>query len=520
MIPSDLLAGARLLTRLPGFLARHVDAPRARVDLARRRADREPAFVELVRRTVYARPASVYARLLRHAGCQAGDFAELVRARGVEGALRALLAAGVYLTSAECRGGRPVRRGGLVIDVDPRELRNPLAGWDLPMRTGGSRSEGVPVGWDLAFVGDRAVNLCLTEAARGPVRRRHAIWTAPGSGAIVHLLDICARGGTPSRWFSPVDPSTGHLATRYRASVLVVRGGARLAGRRLPAPEHVPASAPDPIVDWLERTRGEGAVPQLHARPSAVLRVCEAASMRGVDLRGAEVIVDGEPVTAGRAGAMRRAGLRVLPRYATVEVGLVGEACLAPRDSDDMHLMHDLVAVIRPDDSPPGGPLPPDALLVSSLRPSAPLILLNASMGDAGALDARACGCPVAAEGWSTRIRDIFRLDDPAGRRVPLPYQNVARVLDETLPARFGGGPGDYQVVEQEQPGGRWDVRLLVHPGVGPLDPHALVAAFVSGLGPEIFGDVVTVERRAPLPTTFGKVLHVHRLRSGLDPVS
>ena len=520
MLPSDLLAGARLLTRLPGLLARRVEPPRARPELARRLGTRETTFVELVRRTVYARPASVYAQLLRHAGCQPGDFEELVRARGVEGALRTLLAAGVYLTSAECRGGRPVRRGGLVIQVDPRGLRNPLAGWDLPMRTGGSRSEGLPLGWDLAFVEDRAVNLCLTEAARGPVRRRHAIWTAPGSGAIVHLLDICARGGIPSRWFSPVDPAVSHLATRYRASVRIVRGGAQLGGRRLPAPEHVPSVAPDRIVDWMERARAEAAIPQLHARPSAVLRVCEAAASRGIDLTGAEVIVDGEPITAGRAGAMRRAGLRVLPRYATAEVGLIGEACLTPQDSDDMHLMHDLVAVIRSDGVRPNGELPPDALLVSSLRPSAPLILLNASMGDAGTLDAGACGCPVAAEGWSMRIRDIRRLDDPALRRVPLSFHNVARMLDETLPAQFGGGPGDYQVVEQQQSDGRWELRLLVHPGVGPLDAHTLAAAFVSGLGTEPFSDFVTVERRAPMTTTFGKVLHVHRLRTEIDPAS
>lgn len=520
MVPSDLLAGARLLTRLPNFLARPIDVERARPELRRRLGRREATFVDFVRRTIYARPASPYAQLLRHAGCQPGDFEELVCTRGVEGALGTLLAAGVYLTTAECRGSRPVRRGSLVFDLDPRGLRNPLVRWDLPMRTGGSRSEGLPVGWNLAFVLDRAVNLCLTESARGPARRRHAIWTAPGSGAIVHLLDICARGSAPARWFSPVDPAAPEVTSRYRVSVRLVRGGARLGGRRLPAPEHVRARAPDPIVDWMASVLREGAIPQLHARPSAVLRTCEAAARRGVDLAGAEALVDGEPITAGRAAAMRRAGLRVLPRYATAEVGLIGEACLEPQGSDDMHVMHDLVAVIQPDATRTSQDLPSDALLISSLRPAAPLILLNVSMGDAGILDGRSCGCPVGAEGWPARLRGILRLAEPAGHGVSPSSADLARVLDETLPARFGGGPGDYQIVEEERPDGSRRLRLLVHPGVGPLDPRAIAAVFVSASGAGLSSDLVAVERRAPMATTFGKVLHTHRTRGELGPPS
>ena len=517
MLSSDLLAGARLLTRLPGFLARPVDVGRARPELRRRLGQREATFVDLVRRTIYARPAGPYAQLLRHAGCQPRDFEELVCARGVEGALGTLLAAGVYLTTAECRGSRPVRRGSLVFDVDPRRLANPLVRWDVPMRTGGSRSEGLPVGWNLGFVRDRAVNLCLTELARGPARRRHAIWTAPGSGAIVHLLDICARGSGPARWFSPVDWTAPEVAMRYRVSVHLVRSGARLGRRWLPVPEHAPALAPDSIVDWMASVLREGAIPQLHGRPSAVLRTCEAAAKRGVDLAGAEVLVDGEPITAGRSAAMRRAGLRVLPRYATVEVGLVGEACLEPQGSDDMHVMHDLVAVIQPDATRMTQDLPSDALLISSLRPAAPLVLLNASMGDTGILDGRSCGCPVGAEGWPTRLRGILRLAGTEGHGVSPSSADMARVLDETLPARFGGGPGDYQIVEAERPDGSRRLRLLVHPGVGQLDPQAVAAVFVSASGAGLTTNLVTVERRAPMATTFGKVLHTHRTRDEID---
>jgi hypothetical protein len=196
---------------------------------------------------------------------------------------------------------------------------------------------------------------------------------------------------------------------------------------------------------------------------------------------------------------------------------LIGDACLAPQGSDDVHVLHDLVAVIQPAGLPAAGVLPPGALLISSLRPTAPLIVLNASMGDAGVLDESPCGCPVGAQGWRTRLRGILRLDEFAGEGMRLSSPAVARVLDETLPGRFGGGPGDYQLVEDEASDGR-RLRLLVHPGVGPVDPHAVAEAFVWALDARLATGLVTVERHVPLATTFGKTLHVHRIQRGLGP--
>jgi hypothetical protein len=440
----------------------------------------------------------------------------------VEGALGRLLAAGVYLTAAELRGREAVRRGGLTLEVDPRQLRNPLGGCDLPMQTGGSRGAGMPVGWSLDFVRDRAADLCLAEVARGPARRRYAVFSAPGSAAIAHLLDICAQGGVPDRWFSPVDPASPELPARYRWSARLLRAGTRIAGRRLPGPVHVPPLAPGPIVDWMAGVLGDGAVPYLHTRPSAVLRICEAATERGIDLRGAEVAIGGESITAARAAAMRHAGLRVLPRYAAAEVGLIGDGCLAPIGSDDVHVLRDLIAVVQPAASSAGGVLPRGALLVSALRPTAPLILLNVSMGDAGILEPADCGCPLTALGWTTRLRSILSFEKLTGEGMTFHDTDVVRILDETLPARFGGGPGDYQLVEDESPDGRSRLRLLVHPHVGPVDAGAVTETFLSALRAPAGAQDVTalvwrsaglleVERRVPEATRAGKVLHVHR---------
>jgi hypothetical protein len=98
---------------------------------------------------------------------------------------------------------------------------------------------------------------------------------------------------------------------------------------------------------------------------------------------------------------------------------------------------------------------------------------------------------------------------------------DVIRVLEDVLPGRFGGGPADYQLVEAEGHDGSARLRLLVHPAVGPLDPEAVSRAFVAALGqgsgPErVMGlawreaALVRVERRPPLATSSGKVLHLH----------
>jgi hypothetical protein len=98
---------------------------------------------------------------------------------------------------------------------------------------------------------------------------------------------------------------------------------------------------------------------------------------------------------------------------------------------------------------------------------------------------------------------------------------DVIHVLEDVLPGRFGGGPADYQLIEEEGHDGSARLQLLVHPAVGPLDPDAVSRAFGAALGqgsgPERVMELawrdaalVRVERRAPVATPAGKVLHLH----------
>ncbi len=98
---------------------------------------------------------------------------------------------------------------------------------------------------------------------------------------------------------------------------------------------------------------------------------------------------------------------------------------------------------------------------------------------------------------------------------------DLIRVLEEVLPVRFGGGAADYQALEEETSEGTPQLRLLVHPRVGPVDASAVIDVFLAsvsgGSGAERVmamawrgADLLRVERRPPLQTAAGKILHLH----------
>ena len=90
--------------------------------------------------------------------------------------------------------------------------------------------------------------------------------------------------------------------------------------------------------------------------------------------------------------------------------------------------------------------------------------------------------------------------------------------MEDVLPQRFGGGPTDYQLVEEEGAGGRSRIVLCVAPRLGPLDEHDVAEtalSFLRSQGPaesmmaKIWeaGETLQVARREPVVTQAGKVL-------------
>jgi hypothetical protein len=524
-VARELVLGARFLAGLPAFLRHPVSSREARIALVRRLAHREADFLALVRRAVYERGLSPYRDLLRHAGCEYGDLERLVRADGIEGTLRRLLAEGVYLTLEEFKGRRPVVRSGRTIPFAPTALWSLGSGSRLLKRSGGST--GVPVSVPLNFTSSRddALDLTLFLEARALTEAETALWMVPGGSGIEVLLRFAGAGVRVARWFSPVDPAAPSLHGRYRWSLVGLRAMSGLAGRPFPALEPGPTGDPGPLLRWMAETlRQRRKVPHLWAMAHAGVRLGRAAKDAGVDLAGAHVTLGSEAVTPARVEALRAAGAEVRTRYSSSECGPIGLGCLAPTVVDDVHLLTDRHAIVQSDDRPgTAGTAAP--LWVSSLRETARMVLLNVSIGDEGVVERRACGCPLEAFGWTTYLHGIRGLEKLTVGGMALPDACVRAILEEVLPARFGGGPTDYQLVEDEGPDGRPRLRLVIHPAVGPLAAQIVEDACLDAIG---FGSgverltalawrearLLQVERRPPLATPLGKVpLVYHQVR-------
>jgi hypothetical protein len=145
---------------------------------------------------------------------------------------------------------------------------------------------------------------------------------------------------------------------------------------------------------------------------------------------------------------------------------------------------------------------------------------LNVSLGDQAVLEDRNCGCALEPLGWMTHLRDVRSYEKLTAAGMTFLDADVLRVLEEVLPARFGGASSDYQLLEDEAEDGRPRLRLLVSPAVGPVDRDSVADAFLTALGrgsgiERVMGlawreaGFLSVEQRPPERTPAGKILHL-----------
>ncbi len=516
----QVLAGLGLLAGLPSLLRRPMRPRRAR-QILRQRLDRRAAdFLALIKGAVFTGSSSPYRWLFALAGCEYGDLERLVVADGLEAALRTLFRQGVYLSVDEFKGRIPLRRGSASTRLDPSTLRNPWTAWHVPVYTSGSRGERTMIPLDLAWYRARSVNISLWLDAHGGLDWQHATWSVPGGTSLNALLEFAGVGSPLRRWFTPIDLSTAGLDPRYQWSARLLHWAGRALLVPMPRPEFVSVDDPLPIARWLSETLRAGGIPNLDTFPSLAVRVCQAASAAGLDLTGARFFVSGEPTTAARVQAIRRSGGQALPRYGTMESGPIGFGCLLPRAADDIHLFNDLHALVRvvPESAERFARTP---LLISSLRRSAPLVLLNVSLGDVADLAPSRCGCPLEALGWGTSLSNIRSVEKLTAGGMTFLDSDVISALEARLPELFGGGPTDYQLLESEGDDGLPHLTLLVHPRVGPVDEAAVGDAFLSaiggGEGPQRVMELhlrqarlLEVRRDSPYLTASGKIQHLH----------
>jgi len=524
----DLEIATRFLWQLPSFLRHCTTVEEATATLHRRFQSRESDFLMLVRRAIYQNSESPYRKLLALAGCEYGDLEKLVGQCGLEDTLRVLFRQGVYLTVDEFKGRRPIVRGRTRIELEPWQLSNALSAKHVQIRTGGSRSQGAPIVVDLEDIGTNSVNTALVLKARDGFRWVHADWAVPGGAIMFELLGASKFGIPKARWFSQVDLADPGMHPRYRWSARVMRWGSLLTRVPVPAPEHVGLDDPSPIVQWMTHVLDDGGIPHLRTSASSAVRLSLFALDKGIDLSGVHFTMGAEPVTASRLEVVRRTGAHAFPHYGSQDCGPIAQGCLTPKYPDDLHVFHDLHGLIQPKQEGSAHGIPSNAIFMSSIRPRSRLILLNVSLGDQAIVEQRQCGCRLEQLGWTTHIRTVRSYEKLTAAGMTLLDTDVIHVLEEVLPRHFGGAPTDYQLLEEVASDGRPRLKLLVQPSLGSVDEDSVRETFFNaisdGSGAERLmvqlwrnAGILIVERRVPLATPSGKILHVHVEKTGAE---
>jgi hypothetical protein len=470
-------------------LWRYLGTPMTVADAKRRveahLAGREERFLALLRDAVFAPQRGPYRALFGAASVEQGDVARLVRQDGLAEALAQLYDAGVYVSHDEFKGRVPIVRPGLELHVEPADFDNPLAVGHYETRTGGSRGEGRPMvlGFDL-IEHDTAYHALFLDAF-GLWERPTAIWypPLPGIAGIKGALANAKLGRRVERWFGHVSATEGASA---RAMVHAATTALAQARRRpVPRPVETPADRAVEVATWLAEKRREGRPGLLHSTPSSGVRVCRAALDAGLDISGSFFRFGGEPFTPGKEAAVRAAGAEAACHYLIGETGLVGAACASREHLDEVHLALDKVAVVqRPTQLGSGESAA--MLAYTTLLPGTSKLLLNVASDDFGLVAERSCGCLLDRLGLALHLHGIRSEEKLTGEGVSVLGTELHVLVEEVLPARFGGAPTDYQLVEQERDG-LPRVFLIVSPRVGPLDEGAAVEAtlaFLAAAGP------------------------------------
>ena len=524
---NDLLKTLRYARALRRFWRRPLDLRDSAATIREAQARREAAFLDMMQRVIWNHAASPYNWLLRNAGVTEHDVTGLVTQQGVEGCLRHLHAAGVFVTLDEFKGNVPIRRGSQVLERTAADFDAPHRTGQLEGTTGASRSRGTR----LVISFDEMVHILpyryLHYQTHGLLGRPYAMWRpAPPAlaGICVNLVNV--KLGLPLvRWFSQTDPGPGNAAGSSFVLTSITFLVSAAMGHSIPLPEHVPMDRADTVARWLAEQTARGQRMHIDLAPSSGARLCLAARDLGLDISGHTLRTASEPLTEAKAELFLQAGLTYASAYAMVETGMLGFSCADPMAVDDQHLLTSRIAVIQElrRFEELADPIP--ALLVTVFRPPMPKVLLNVETGDYGTLLERTCGCPLGAVGLGTHLHTIRSYEKLSTAGMTFMGSALLDVLETALPQRYGGGPTDYQFVETEIEG-ETVIKLVIAPGVGALDEQQVVAYTLDELSRRTRagrmqtqvlrdGGTLRVERAQPYLTPAAKIqpLHVERRR-------
>ncbi|HTR34298.1 MAG TPA: hypothetical protein VMH80_00250 [Bryobacteraceae bacterium] len=484
--------------------------------------NRESAFLNTLKEVVFANPEHPYHRMFQLAGCTQEDLARLVKRAGLESALEQVRAAGVYLSQDEFKGEARIVRGGREIPASFGSFANPLAGGTIRMWNSGSRGKPVPTNRSPAFLRD---NEALHDiATREFGLQDHAQIVIRPTLPSVLGLQTCAfgarQGHRMERWYAPGTGGSYLPATAFLVWL------ARRSGCPVPYPQYLRDNDFSEAAECVARLRRDGIPCTVSGPVSPAVRLAAAALDRKLDIRGTLFLVSGETLTDAKRAVIEGAGGEPFARYGIAEMGFIGHACRDMREGDCAHLYSNAIAAITYRRPAPLTDVEVNSLLFTTLLPTAPVVFINFEANDSGVLERAACDCTFSRIGLTTRIRDISSFGKLTGHGMTLVGTELVRLMEVVLPARIGGRPGDYQLVEREG-AAQTTIELRVSPRVNGASPEKVRDCFISEIrrfyGGTLAGRVwqqaeaLHVVILEPSATATGKVNPLHLL-GGFTP--
>jgi phenylacetate-coenzyme A ligase PaaK-like adenylate-forming protein len=242
-------------------------------------------------------------------------------------------------------------------------------------------------------------------------------------------------------------------------------------------------------------------------------------------LQGVTFICGSEPFTEAKREAILRIGATATPHYGFVTGGSVGYGCGRPIHADEIHVNRHTMALIAAPEGHPARGASVRPFLFTTLLASDPSLLLNVENGDYGILAERHCGCAMERAGLTLHLHGIRSYEKFTSEGMNYFYGDLFDIFEKRLPAEFGGGPGDYQLAEEEDGDGRTRLTLRVDPKIADLDEAKVIARLKEHLADgswqnqfqvRVWDDAGTfrIRRETPHADPRGKILPLQFSRS------
>jgi hypothetical protein len=486
-------------------------------------ANRKNLWLDTVRRVVFDDPDHPYYKMFGLAGCTVPDLVESVRNKGLESTLSDLRDSGVYLSHDELKGKAPIVRSGREISSDKTSFDNPDIKSGVQTSSGGSRSEGtkITVGtacrlhWD-AYYQFNIRALDLSERVQLQVKP-----VLPAGAGLGCCISYTRLGCPVQKWFAFGGPLEDSFHFRILTHFLVLVS--RFHAVRTPFPSHLPQNDFSPAASLIAELRSRGQFSAVGCFTSPAVRIVSTALDKGLDIRGTLFLVSGEALTSAKRELIESAGCEVLSRYHIAEVGPIGYGCRSMNKGNSVHLFSDSVAAINYRQPAPLSDVEVNSLYFTTLLPSAAKILINADMDDVGNIEQANCDCLWCRFGFDKQISDIHSVGKLTGYGMSLVGTEIVQILEGKLPARFGGSPADYQLVEEE---GKGETQLTLRVGLRVQGCSAeeirdffleeIRDCYAGRLASRVWShaEALRVTRGEPFVTPSGKVLPLQLMRT------